>query len=556
MFSSEATEHPARRRSEPEHTACKRLDAQSHLTVDSKGRTSMDAAKAPASASDQEGSTLKIKAAIMTTLVAVALLVGGASADAVGGVRFTMIYYDSPGAGDGSNSSVNAERFTVKNYGTRARSLAGWTVRDHEGHVYRFPNGFRLPAGRTVTVHTGKGSSTGLHRYWGQNHYVWNNTADTAVLRNRAGTKIDGCRWTAVGDGVCSSLLVTAPAPTAFQGPLTITSGGTYTGRYESTVASRPAVTIATSEPVVLSHMTVRHKGSGVFAQSTRANVTIVNSSFKATNPGSVEEQWDVYAFQPKALVVEHNTFVDGHGVTIDGNNVTTSPFRINFNDFVDVGRYDATEMVGPVHTDKVLAPGGQVQWNRSTATYGRSVIEDAFGFSRTNGGAGDPLDIGHNLVNGAYPHSGNGSDFTGGAFDLGDGGGSWLLAHDNTAVNYTNNGFMIPSGHDIEHRNSVAVYDGRAGFSTSGPVVSSTFGNGVTTWHNPSYPPSSAVTVTGMKAGHRRLNGSWQRADYNLPVGATAWCRTSSASAAAELTAVDAFESSARAAGVTIGAP
>jgi Lamin Tail Domain len=500
---------------------------------------------------------LKINAAIVTTLVAVALLAGGGSADAVGGVRFTKIYYDPPGVDDGSNSSMSAERFAVKNYGSGARSLAGWSVRDREGHIYRFPSGYKLPAGRIVTVHTGKGSSTRLNRYWGENHYVWNNGADKAVLRNGVGTKVDACAWTAVGPGVCSPPSAPRPAPTAFRGPLRITSGGIYTGRYQSTVASTPAVTIATSEPVVLSHMTIRHKGSGVFAQSTRANLTVRNSRFVALAPASgIVEQLDVYAYQPTAFVVEHNSFTDGHGITVGGNNLLTSPFSISYNDFVNVGRYNAVELIGPIHTDKVFAPGGTVQWNRSTANYSQSVTEDAFGIYQTNGASGNPIDIGHNLVNGVYPYRGHGSGFTGAAFDLGDGGGSWLYGHDNVAVNYTNVGFAIPSGHDIQHRNSVAVYDGRAGFSGTGPVVSSTFGNGVTTWHNPAYPTSSAITVTGMKAGHSRLNGSWQRSDYNLPIGTTAWCRTSSSSAVAERAAVDAFEASARAAGVTIGAP
>ncbi len=499
---------------------------------------------------------MKITAAVVTTIAGAALLAGGGTADAAGGVRFSKVYFDSPGADGGSNSSVSAEWFALKNYGSGARSMDGWTVRDREGHVYRFPRGYKLPAGKTVTVHTGKGSSIKLNRYWGQNYYVWNNSGDRAILKNANGNKIDVCKWTAIGIGACTSSSAPGRASTAFQGPLKITSGGTYTGKYESTITSTPAVTIATSEPVVLSHMTIRHKGSGVFAQSSRANLTIVDSSFKATDPGSVEKQWDVYAYEPTALVVEHNSFADGHGITINGNNLTTSPFRVNFNDFVNVGRYGAMEMVGPVHTDKVLAPGGQVRWNRSTAIYGQSVIEDAFGFYKTNGGTGNPFDIGHNLVNGAYPHSGNGSDFTGGAFDLGDGGGSWLLGNNNTAVNYTNNGFMIPSGHNITHQNSVAIYDGRAGFSDTGPVVSSTFGNGVTTWHNPAYPASSAVTVSGMKAGHSRLNGSWQRSDYNLPVGTTASSTTSQSNGAAEQAAVNAFEASAQAAGVTIGAP
>jgi hypothetical protein len=340
---------------------------------------------------------------------------------------------------------------------------------------------------------------------------------------------------------------------------VTITAGGTYSGTYESRDANKPAVTIATTQPVVLDGAVIMHTGDGVFAQSTRASLTIRNSRFVALAPASgIVEQLDVYAYQPASFVVEHNSFTDGHGITVNGNNLLTSPFSISYNDFVNVGRYDAVEMIGPVHTDKVLAPGGAVRWNRSTAAYGQSVIEDAFGFCQTNGASGNPLDISHNLVNGAYPHAGNGSDFTGGAFDLGDRGGSWLYGHDNVAVNYTNNGFMIPSGHDIQHRNSVAVYDGRAGFSDNGPIVSSTFGNGATTWHNPSYPASSHLTINGVRAGHLRYNaGGWQRADYNLEVAdldSGANTNLATVNGAAEQAAVDSFEASAVAASVRIG--
>ena len=49
---------------------------------------------------------------------------------------------------------------------------------------------------------------------------------------------------------------------------------------------------------------------------------------------------------------------------------------------------------------------------------------------------------------------------------------------------------------------------------------MSSTFGDGFTTWQNPSYTPSYNVTISGNRAGLLRYNGGWQGANYYLPVG------------------------------------
>jgi hypothetical protein len=65
------------------------------------------------------------------------------------------------------------------------------------GHTYRFST-YSLGAGKTVTVHTGSGSNTAAHRYWGEDDYVWNNTGDKAILKTKAGTVVDTCKW---GDG-------------------------------------------------------------------------------------------------------------------------------------------------------------------------------------------------------------------------------------------------------------------------------------------------------------------------------------------------------------------
>jgi hypothetical protein len=117
---------------------------------------------------------------------------------APGAIKFTKVYFDSPGSDYGSKSSLNAEWIKLKNTGSAAKSLSGWKIRDAAGHVYRFGS-FKLRAGRTITIHTGRGSNTGWHRYWGQSWYVWNNDGDTAQLKNNAGRLIDRCSYSGAG---------------------------------------------------------------------------------------------------------------------------------------------------------------------------------------------------------------------------------------------------------------------------------------------------------------------------------------------------------------------
>jgi hypothetical protein len=122
-------------------------------------------------------------------------------AAAAGAIQRGKIYYDSPGSDTGSNSSLNAEWVRIKNTGSSARSLGGWTLRDPANHVYTFASGFKLAAGATVSVHTGGGSNSATHRYWGEDWYVWNNSGDKAILKNASGTVVDTCTWSSIGTG-------------------------------------------------------------------------------------------------------------------------------------------------------------------------------------------------------------------------------------------------------------------------------------------------------------------------------------------------------------------
>jgi hypothetical protein len=119
---------------------------------------------------------------------------------AVGSVQFTRIQYNSPGTDTGSNTSLNNEWVRLTNKTKNTMNLKGWTVRDAANHVYTFTS-FNLGAGKSVTMHTGKGTNTSANRYWARTGYVWNNGGDTAILRTGAGKTVDSCKW-GTGSGV------------------------------------------------------------------------------------------------------------------------------------------------------------------------------------------------------------------------------------------------------------------------------------------------------------------------------------------------------------------
>jgi len=126
------------------------------------------------------------------------LTVTNSFAAAAPAVSFTKIQYNSPGSDLRSNASLNAEWVRLTNNTKSAIQLKGWTVRDKAGHVYTFKTSYSVGAGKRVYVHTGKGTDLkpdAQHRYQNSGNYIWNNTGDTATLRNASGKTIDTCAF-------------------------------------------------------------------------------------------------------------------------------------------------------------------------------------------------------------------------------------------------------------------------------------------------------------------------------------------------------------------------
>jgi hypothetical protein len=129
------------------------------------------------------------------------VIVGSATAPgsaATGAVQLTKIQYDSPGTDTGSNTSINGEWVRLTNKTKKTINLRNWTVRDVAGHVYKFTTDHSLAAGKNVYVLTGKGTNgkPAGYRYWGSSGYIWNNSGDTATLKDPTSKTIDSCKWT------------------------------------------------------------------------------------------------------------------------------------------------------------------------------------------------------------------------------------------------------------------------------------------------------------------------------------------------------------------------
>ncbi|WP_418080485.1 lamin tail domain-containing protein [Streptomyces ambofaciens] len=109
-------------------------------------------------------------------------------------VEISDVQYDSPGRDDRSNRSLNKEWVEITNNTRRAVNLDGWTLKDEDGHTYRFRH-YRLDGRATVRIHTGQGRDTRTDLFQDRRHYVWDNRSDTATLRNDHRRFIDSDSW-------------------------------------------------------------------------------------------------------------------------------------------------------------------------------------------------------------------------------------------------------------------------------------------------------------------------------------------------------------------------
>jgi predicted lipoprotein with Yx(FWY)xxD motif len=115
-----------------------------------------------------------------------------AVAPAAEAIRIVGGNWNPPG-NDNHPPALNAESVKIKNFSSTRKSLTGWRILDYRGaHVYRFPTGFSIGPGVTVTVFSGRGTRTATRLYWGRTSgEVWGNAfPERAFLRNATGRTV------------------------------------------------------------------------------------------------------------------------------------------------------------------------------------------------------------------------------------------------------------------------------------------------------------------------------------------------------------------------------
>jgi hypothetical protein len=102
-----------------------------------------------------------------------------------GNIQITTIFFDGVVSIDEPDEYVE-----IKNFDTRSIQVEGWTLRDIANHIFTFPN-FVMAPNQVCRVYTNQNHPEFCSFNYGSSQAIWNNSGDTAYLRDSSGILID-----------------------------------------------------------------------------------------------------------------------------------------------------------------------------------------------------------------------------------------------------------------------------------------------------------------------------------------------------------------------------
>lgn len=240
-------------------------------------------------------------------------------------------------------------------------------------------------------------------------------------------------------------------APQPYAAPITITKGGTYSGRWESADPSIPAVTVKTSEPVILENCAVRGPGHLISARWVQTRLTVRGCTGDDTSATVAGRFLAVEG--AVALVVQDNTLNRTGGIYLNSMDRSAAENRLEItgNRAYDVSglKKGGKDYVQFLQLNHVRGQSGLIAWNRVENRPGQSAVEDVINLYDTSGLPGKPISVRRNLIIGAYGTPPQ-SAYSGGGIMLGDGDGAELEAVQNTVIETSNYGIASAGGKNI----------------------------------------------------------------------------------------------------------
>ena len=322
---------------------------------------------------------------------------------------------------------------------------------------------------------------------------AWQSSDARTITVNASGMLTGLASGQATVSGSYQGRQVSVPASSAigeldWSSPIVITEGGTYSGNWQSTDAKTPAVTVATTAPVIIENAHIRSAGSLIKTAVAGTSLTVRNSAGVALNAAVKGQPNGTFleVTSPVRLDVENNyienarggVIVHGYGGNRDGQEtiVIRSNRARNMNGLLSDGNQGYLPGEGSNRTqarfiqfDSVQSvPGIDVGWNEVINYAGHSLVEDNIDVYRSSGTPNQPLDIHDTYIQGAYPYKAAQDAYSGGGIKTDAKAGddaqqapSFNSIHDNQVVGTVNYGIQFAAGHDNVAANNRVISSG-----------------------------------------------------------------------------------------------
>jgi hypothetical protein len=353
------------------------------------------------------------------------------------------------------------------------------------------PNQPSLNIGGTAQLSATANYSDGSSRNVG-NSVVWN-SADPRIVSVSATGLASGnatgiVAVTATYQGRNASTAVASSIGNIqWSGPLTIIKGGTYSGNFKSTDPNTAAISVATTEPVVIENSYLSSGASLIFDGYYGNNLTVKNVIGIGANPNVAGQTNGLFidAQNPIRLDVENCYFENVvYGIWIrgySGNRDGTQTITILNNRGRNIlglksdgkngylsGETDWSWSHAIMLSNVNSVPDMQIAWNEIVNYPNQSQVEENFNFYQSGGTASSRAEIHDNYIQGAYSYlpatdgaSSGGGIVTDGNDDTVQTASAFLNIYNNQIVGTVNVGIEFSTGHDNTAYNNRIISSG-----------------------------------------------------------------------------------------------
>jgi len=270
--------------------------------------------------------------------------------------------------------------------------------------------------------------------------------------------------------------------------PIVITQGGVYSGNWQSTDRNTPAVTVATTDPVIIQGAHIRSTSDLIKVKVQGADLTVRNSLGVALNGAAKGQPNGVFldAAAPARLDVENNYMENVRdGVLVNGysgsrNEMETLVIRgnraRNLNGMLSDGAGGYLPGEGVNHSSSRFIeldnmqsiPGIDLGWNEVINYPTKSLVSDVINVYRSSGTANQPLEIHDTYIQGAYPYKPAQDEYQSGGIrtdgaddDTVQNAPAFTYIHDNQVVGAVGYGIAFNAGHDNVATNNRVISSG-----------------------------------------------------------------------------------------------